>query len=227
MPMKDRFRVNTSARRTITLVFSLTLFAALAMSYAPAADAQYLYCWTANLRTGSDQMFFSRVFPGDVSERGPMQIAFQKYVNENYRDSNPGPGACKNYSSRRDAESDLALDLKEKRDFEKQQVVETGWTFHAKTNTTHYYYCMAWTLRMRQGSQGDSTNVIFTNVFQYPGKPDDVKPRLEQKFRSFAAAAAYDPNPSMPTQCWAFDSSEAAAAARGGVPTIEVQWSPK
>jgi hypothetical protein len=140
MPIKDRFRVNSSARRTITLVFSLTLFAALAISYAPAADVQYLYCWTANLRTGSDQMFFSRVFPGDVSQRGPMQIAFQKYVNENYQDSNPGPGACKNYSSRRDAESDLALDLKEKRDFEKQQVVETGWTFHAKTNTTKVFW---------------------------------------------------------------------------------------
>jgi hypothetical protein len=114
MPIKSGYKVITSTRRTITLVFGLTLFLALAISYAPAADTQYLYCWTANLRTGSDQMFFSRVFPGDVSQRGPMQIAFQQYVNDTYQDSNPGPGACKNYSSRRDADSSLDLDVKDK-----------------------------------------------------------------------------------------------------------------
>lgn len=149
--------------RHFSMLSSLTLFAALAISYAPAADAQYLYCWTANLRTGSDQMFFSRVFPGDVSQRGPMQIAFQKYVNENYQDSNPGPGACKNYSSRRDAESDLALDLKEKRDFEKQQVVETGWTFHADSSI-HYWVC---NLRF---SEGGNVHFAVSSVFQRPAR---------------------------------------------------------
>lgn len=129
MSIKSRYRVATSPRCTITLVFSLMLFAALAISYASAADTQYLYCWTANLRTGSDQMFFSRVFPGNVSQRGLMQIAFQKYVTDIYQDSNPGPGACKNYSSQRDADSSLALDIKENRDFDKQQVVETGWAY--------------------------------------------------------------------------------------------------
>ena len=215
MPTKNGFRVTTSARRTIELVFSLTLFAALAISYAPAADAQYLYCWTANLRTGSDQMFFSRVFSGDVSERGPMQIAFQKYVNENYQNSNPGPGACKNYSSRRDAESDLALDLKEKRDFEKQQVVETGWTFHAKTSTTKYCYCLG------QIFQSQSTaTMYYSNVFRYAG---GMLQKLADQF--------WKANSTTTCSCYCEDTSEAATTKRQGMidrenRKTEVQFTP-
>jgi hypothetical protein len=38
-------------------------------------------------------------------------------------------GLVRTYSIRRDADSSLDLDLKETRDFEKQQVVETGWAY--------------------------------------------------------------------------------------------------
>ena len=110
----------------------------ISVASAAAADKQSTYCWSASLRSGSNIQFFSKVFLADTSdwkEWQHMEVAFQKYIDRSYQDSNPGPGECRHYSSKETAEQSLDIYERGARG-DGGQAVETGWTYSQIRRTT-------------------------------------------------------------------------------------------
>jgi hypothetical protein len=111
-------------------VFLLSLVSSVtAVPSTAAVPDQYIWCWSAPLRSDIHKMFYSGIFSGTPSQQRDMQNKFGGYVRANYPDDNTGSGVCKFYSTRDQAEGYLRLDKRNSSESNNQQVIDTGWTY--------------------------------------------------------------------------------------------------
>lgn len=114
----------------IGIALGLVLMSSVVAFPTPAEAAdQYIWCWSAPLRPDNHKMFYSGIFTGMPSQQRDMQSKFGQYVQANYPNDNTGNGECKFYSTRDEAQSYLNLDKKNSAESNRQQVIDTGWTY--------------------------------------------------------------------------------------------------
>lgn len=96
------------------------------VSTASAAEPQFMWCWSASLKYGVNQQYYSNIFSADPADRLTIQAAYLKFLQNAY----PNPGATRCYfEGRKDSAETRKNNAKAENKFDNWESVETGWSY--------------------------------------------------------------------------------------------------